>query len=129
MHARPHIDARRIGMLEAKSGPSRVAFTCLALASSGLALRSGALRVGSFSLAAWLACRCHGECSFATAHASASRRPSIHSSLRVDFDGQPPQSHQSLHRLAARTMLPIGLSSLRFGTSILSPFTSDAPSV
>src|SRR5947209_18123797 len=67
MHARPHIDARRIGMLEAKSGPARVAFTWLALASSGLALRSGALRGGSFSLAAGLACRCHGKCSFATA--------------------------------------------------------------
>ena len=38
MHARPHIDARRIGMLDAKRGPSRVAFSWLALATSGLAL-------------------------------------------------------------------------------------------
>jgi hypothetical protein len=38
MHARPHIDARRIGMLDAKSGPPRVTFTLLALATSGLAL-------------------------------------------------------------------------------------------
>src|SRR3954452_2489933 len=52
-----------------------------------------------------------------------------HSSLRIEDDRQPSPSHQSLHRLAGRTMLLFGLSSSRSRTSVLSAFTSDAPSV
>ena len=50
MDPRAHIDAGRIGIFNGQIGPSPVAFAGRALANAGLALRSRALRGGSWGL-------------------------------------------------------------------------------
>src|SRR5260370_17068075 len=95
-------------MGDSELGPSLVTFALLAMATSDLALRSS--RVEHWILFFPCCLRavdmvvllCDGW-------ASASRRSYTHSSLRVDCDTQPPQSHQYLYRFPSQ---PIPLISL-----------------